>query len=169
MLLDSWWYGGKGGRGRNSVRPRDSQASGSGWSGSWVAVGMRPTSASSRDALLLERERSSGKRRSLKPRGRPEGGAKETRHCDRKNDTGAKKLVQRRKGIGIEGKEWKESSTQDAITGRKSDAERQGMELVIALNLIDPRLICRRNLGQQPWLDFSFLPKNNSSLFLRQT
>lgn len=36
---------------------------------------MCPTSASSRDALLLERERSSGKR-SLKPRGRPAGGGK---------------------------------------------------------------------------------------------
>lgn len=38
-------------------------------------MGMCPASASSRDTLLLERERSRG-RRSLKPRGRP-GGEKE--------------------------------------------------------------------------------------------
>lgn len=43
-------------------------------------MGMCPASASSRDTLLLDKERSSG-RRSLKPRGRP-GGEKEDRGKD---------------------------------------------------------------------------------------
>lgn len=71
-LICSWWSGGKGGRGSNSPRPKDSGLWGSECSGRGKAVGMWPASASSRDALLLDRECSRG-RRSLKPRGRPEG------------------------------------------------------------------------------------------------
>lgn len=58
------------GRGRNSPRPKDSWLRWSEFNGSGVAVGTWPASVSSRDTLLLDNERSRG-RRSLKPLGRP--------------------------------------------------------------------------------------------------
>lgn len=74
LLTDSCsgWSVGNAGRGRNSPRPNDSWLRWSEFNGSGVAVGMWPASVSSRDTLLLDNERSRG-RRSLKPLGRPAG------------------------------------------------------------------------------------------------
>lgn len=69
-LSCSWWSGGNGGRGSSSPRPKNSWLWWSGCRGRGVAVGMWAASASSSDALLLDRERRGG-RRNLKPRGRP--------------------------------------------------------------------------------------------------
>lgn len=89
-LICSWWSGGKGGRGRNSPRPKDSGLCWSGRSGRGVAVGMWPASASSRDTLLLDRERRRGKR-SLNPLGRPGG---------QKQEGGGRKKLSACRGTG---------------------------------------------------------------------
>lgn len=70
LLCWSWCAACKGGKGKNSPKPKDSWLL-SGWRGTAVGMGLWPASVSSSDALLLDTERRRG-RRNLKPRGRPE-------------------------------------------------------------------------------------------------
>lgn len=82
----SGWSAGNVGRGRNSPRPNDSWLWWSEFKGRGVAVGMWHASVSSRDALLLDNERSRG-RRSLKPLGRPGGIPSRVAHNREKQKT----------------------------------------------------------------------------------